>query len=670
MESSGSSDALVELFSAREFYKSCASGCASKSAGFLSPLLTIPSPIELHAASTTGAGSFAWVDGVVQQSRATQAVLNSIRTGLLPVPALRSPALSAGRSVHFCDAQSLSQSPVTLLALFCYHTGLVAAGASASRIKCRACAAEAQIFRGAHEMCSALLDAFRGRAATVSFSSRSESLKTWAEQSGFRTSQESDGSWLARIDSGNANKSFIVGLMPALQSAWRLPGLSLLAESGSTKLRLAAHGICPSCGYSFDATTVPRIESIAVRGACLSDAVSAELCLDIGGLSIQDALSTPFNADPFPSALGAMIPATFRAKLQELGLGHRPLGTLTSSLSSPELTLAVVAAALREEHGLAIIDLPQGVISQTVAVLVEKELRARASAAPTVVVGKFPAHQSHNFEHRSPEAACGGAIALLRGPRGEHPIRRGVTVLSATPELPAWELWRLPDNVELQEGASLVSLRVFDSFGSRRTTLVELLGLYEPLCRLLASSVDSRAFGLAAKDLTLRPRTRTGFACRSCDGLGVHLERLEGVSRPKASRCSTCDGARFLGGPEKLLFRGLSISQILNSTFSQSSSFLRALPRSSLVLKLVELLDLSHLPLGMPLALISFSERRRVQLLAATMDGHSPKRPQVVLVELPFAGLSEKHAHAVESIVTTPELAPQIAWVLTEQARL
>ena len=89
-----------------------------------------------------------------------------------------------------------------------------------------------------------------------------------------------------------------------------------------------------------------------------------------------------------------------------------------------------------------------------------------------------------------------------------------------------------------------------------------------------------------------------------------------------------------------------------------------------LTLNLLELLDLQHLQLGMPLSLLGFSERRRMQMLSAAIAGHSAKAPRVVLVELPFAGLSERHAHAVETLLRTPEYAPHVAWVIqTSQGR-
>jgi excinuclease UvrABC ATPase subunit len=122
-----------------------------------------------------------------------------------------------------------------------------------------------------------------------------------------------------------------------------------------------------------------------------------------------------------------------------------------------------------------------------------------------------------------------------------------------------------------------------------------------------------------------------------------------------------------MGGAEKLLFRGLSLSQILNSTFSELISVLSALPKSSLPLKLIKLLGLEVLPLGMPLALLSFSERRRVQLVTAALAGQSATRPQVAIVELPFVGLSEKHAHAVEALLRDSDLSPNTCWLVPAQ---
>jgi hypothetical protein len=73
-------------------------------------------------------------------------------------------------------------------------------------------------------------------------------------------------------------------------------------------------------------------------------------------------------------------------------------------------------------------------------------------------------------------------------------------------------------------------------------------------------------------------------------------------------------------------------------------------------------LDLTHLSLGMPLALLSYSERRRLELLLAALAG-KPSRPLITFVDSPYAGLSERHAVAAQSLMESPTLAPHTAWI-------
>ncbi len=657
-------EAQAEPFSAREFFRAYTRGVANESVGELRSLLQLPGPSGPVMADTAANGSLRWVDGLVQQAQATELMIEAVRQGSVPPPCSTRASPLSGVRVRFTDPEKLCSSPCTVLSLFQCEQQLVSSATKAAAIHCEKCGVVAPRFRRPHELCRVLLDALQGESAVISVASSSETLKNWSDQVGFSDTSVADGNWCTRIDSGPVNDSLIAALTPVLRSTWRFPDFHLKAQSRSGIIRLAPHGICPSCDRIFSPITSPRIESIVRGGLALGNPKGDEHCLDLGGLSIREALATPIGSTPFPDALRAVLPEEFRLKLLALGLGHLPLGASTTSLSSAELCLASLAATLRDRSALAVIDLPRGIVSNAVAAVVETLINAPESRPPTVIVGSLPTARSHEFQHQEIQFSSEPPLGTLHSPTGERPLRRGLVVLPGEAPSPNWETALAAKRVSPSEGTSIVSLRVFDSYSSKRTTLIELLNLFEPLCKLFTSSIDAKTFGLSVADLALRPRGNRGFACRDCHGLGVQLEPLEQINRPKASRCSSCAGARFIGGVEKLLFRGLSISQILNTTVIELRPMLRALPKSTPALELLTLLDLEHLPVGMPLALLSFSERRRIQLLAAALAGRNLRRPQIALVELPFAGLSERHACSVEKLLRTSEFSPHTCWVV------
>ena len=666
MGAPGTETALVEVFSAREFFRSCAREAGSPSAGVVQRPVKLPSPAGLEETAGAGNGSLVWVDGLVRQYQGSASVLRAIRAGETPHPIVGHSRLASAPAVHFLDPESLFQHPRTAASILGCAGLIVATAETATGIHCPVCRHTAPRFRRPNQVCAQLLSSLPGQAATISVASESDALRDWADQSGFSTTREGSGLWRASIDSGAVEQGLILRLLPVLHSVWRIPGARFVVETPSSVLSLAPHGYCPSCDMLFSTAVRKRIEAIVRQGGEPNEGFSPEGNLDIAGMPLRELLTVALGDEPFPAALSPCLPNSLRTRLCALGLGHLQLGTLSSSLSSSELTALCAAATLTNETGIAVLDLPSGAASDTAMAGITEWLSLRASTAPTVMVGCVPRACQHSSWDELEHTHSGRELGSLRDQSGDRPICCGLTVLSRRSGTQGSRPWPTPDSIQLREYTLLKTLRVYDSFSLRRSTLIEALQLFEPLSKLLASSVDSRAFGLSAKDLALRPRGSRGFACRACGGLGVLLEPGEAISRPQAARCSVCDGSRFVGGPEKLMFKGLSIPQILNSSCGEQLSLLGALPRSSLALRLLDLLDLLHLPLGMPLALLSRSERRRVQLLEAALSGHSPKRPQVVLVELPFSGLAAKHAIGVRKLLTTGELAPHVGWVAIE----
>ena len=665
---SGLRSVVTEAFSATAFFRDCAAGELSESSGVLRTSISIPPHQQLSGKAPEPGGSLVWIDGLAHHVQAAQAVVGTLREGAIPRPLRQRGHIPGDLQAHFTDAAQIADSEETLLALFSRQDSMAQAFCGASLVDCPSCSAPIKLFLRPHDMCLELLDRFRGQAVEICVRSVNEELLEWAENMGLEAARTTVEELSVRIDAGVVDEKMINALMPVLQSAWQIRGACLNADSGSAHLRLAIPGVCPACGASTGTVSAKKVQSLVSRGAQLATDCPLELGLRLGALSLREALSLTFDADPFPVELEAAIPQELRDLLKRLGLGRCQLGIQVRNLSTPALAAVAAAKCLLPSKGLALIDLPHGVISKPTVEVLERALASRAATAPTVLVGHSLSSHCHVTEHWGSDAKRGAPVAIAQFLGMQAELHRGVTAL------PAYSADTLSSvafglgSIEPLGPASISAIRVFDSFSLKRKTVAEELGLYDPLARLVASSIGARTLGRSAKAFALRTRSEEGLACPRCAGLGVLLESAPGLARPLASRCDQCEGSRFRGEAVKIVFRGLSIGQILNSTFSAMADVLRALPKSSRVLELVNLLGLERVPLGMPLCLLSFSERRRMQILLAALESQSSRNPSVVLLELPYAGLTETHAHAVEKLLCGRQYAPNTAWVVCTHA--
>jgi len=78
--------------------------------------------------------------------------------------------------------------------------------------------------------------------------------------------------------------------------------------------------------------------------------------------------------------------------------------------------------------------------------------------------------------------------------------------------------------------------------------------------------------------------------------------------------CDSCQGRRFNAETLSVLYKGKSISDVLQLTFSQALEFFSAVPRLRRVLQFVEEIGLGYLQLGQPSPTLSGGEAQRIKL--------------------------------------------------------
>lgn len=166
--------------------------------------------------------------------------------------------------------------------------------------------------------------------------------------------------------------------------------------------------------------------------------------------------------------------------------------------------------------------------------------------------------------------------------------------------------------------------------GSRRSTPATYTGMLDDIRKLFARR--NRDAGATASMFS----PNSDGACPTCHGQGViytDLAMMAGVSAP----CEDCDGRRFR--PEVLEYRvaGRDISEVLDMTVEEASTyFTKDAPSKPVAaaLSLLRQVGLDYLRLGQPLTTLSGGERQRLKL-ASRIDGDAP----VIVLDEPTTGL-------------------------------
>lgn len=166
--------------------------------------------------------------------------------------------------------------------------------------------------------------------------------------------------------------------------------------------------------------------------------------------------------------------------------------------------------------------------------------------------------------------------------------------------------------------------------GSRRSTPATYTGMLDDIRKLFARR--NRDAGVTASMFS----PNSDGACPTCHGQGViytDLAMMAGVSAP----CEDCAGRRFR--PEELEYRvaGRDISEVLDMTVAEASTYFTQDAPSKPVaaaLSLLRQVGLDYLRLGQPLTTLSGGERQRLKL-ASRIDGDAP----VIVLDEPTTGL-------------------------------
>ena len=159
-------------------------------------------------------------------------------------------------------------------------------------------------------------------------------------------------------------------------------------------------------------------------------------------------------------------------------------------------------------------------------------------------------------------------------------------------------------------------------------------GVFTPIRDLFASMPEARARGYTPGRFSFNVR---GGRCEACSGAGytqIEMQFLPDVTVP----CEVCEGARYNREALEILFKGASISAVLNMTVTEAHALFENIPTIANKLRTLIDVGLGYIHLGQPATTLSGGEAQRIKL-ASELSKRSTGQTLYILDE-PTTGLS------------------------------
>ncbi len=200
--------------------------------------------------------------------------------------------------------------------------------------------------------------------------------------------------------------------------------------------------------------------------------------------------------------------------------------------------------------------------------------------------------------------------------------------------------YRVAENMDLFD--KVVDINQSPIGRTPRSNPATYTGLFTPLRELFAQVPESRARGYAAGRFSFNVR---GGRCEACQGDGLIKVEMHFLPDVYVS-CDVCAGKRYNRQTLEILYKGYSISDVLEMTVEDALTLFDALP--SIARKLRTLIDvgLSYVKLGQAATTLSGGEAQRVKL-SKELSRRDTGRTLYILDE-PTTGL---HFHDIEALL-------------------
>ena len=158
-------------------------------------------------------------------------------------------------------------------------------------------------------------------------------------------------------------------------------------------------------------------------------------------------------------------------------------------------------------------------------------------------------------------------------------------------------------------------------------------GVFTDIRELFAQTQDAKMKGYSSGRFSFNVK---GGRCEACEGDGIikiEMNFLSDVYVP----CEVCHGARYNRETLEVLYKGKSISDVLNMTVEEATEFFKNHPKIHRKLETLNDVGLGYITLGQPATTLSGGEAQRVKL-ATELSKRSTGRTIYILDE-PTTGL-------------------------------
>jgi excinuclease ABC subunit A len=135
-------------------------------------------------------------------------------------------------------------------------------------------------------------------------------------------------------------------------------------------------------------------------------------------------------------------------------------------------------------------------------------------------------------------------------------------------------------------------------------------GVFTPIRELYAMLPESRARGYKPGRFSFNVK---GGRCEACQGDGLRKIEMSFLPNVYVS-CEVCRGKRYNSETLSILYKGLSISDLLNSTVATALSVLSSIPQVYSRLQTLVDVGLGYIGLGQPATTLSGGEAQRIKL--------------------------------------------------------
>jgi len=135
-------------------------------------------------------------------------------------------------------------------------------------------------------------------------------------------------------------------------------------------------------------------------------------------------------------------------------------------------------------------------------------------------------------------------------------------------------------------------------------------GVFTPIRELYAMLPESRARGYKPGRFSFNVK---GGRCEACQGDGLRKIEMSFLPNVYVS-CEVCRGKRYNSETLSILYKGLSISDLLNSTVADALPVLSSIPQVASRLQTLVDVGLGYIGLGQPATTLSGGEAQRIKL--------------------------------------------------------